>query len=1002
MRRHFSKIIVVVLLLATVAVMASACSGESVKVRFMLEDQLYYEAELRSGASLGGLPAEPSVSGYRFDGWYLDDGVWTQPFTADTRVVNDITVYAYFTLAESTSDTCRVIFDSRGGSDVGAVTITKGAALTLPAPPTRTGYDFAGWYYDLTFETQFLSGTAIERDMTLYAKWNELASENYFRAENGVLVELTEAGRGLSSITLPLTLNGSAITGVGEGLFEGQTNITEVTFPAATQEHSGYVSIGANAFKDCTSLTRVNFSNSISEIGASAFSGCGALENVQLPTSLEKVAENTFNGCQNLRNVTWSNVLEIGAGAFKGANELRSINIPSSVTKIGAEAFRNAYAAESLVLREGLIEIGDYAFYGCRKLMSVTIPDSVTTIGASAFYNIWAAVSIKIGSSVTVIPDSAFREARACTSLSFGGAVTSIGANAFQGLQTIENITLPDTVTVIGAGAFKNAYLIKSFVVPAGVTRLESQVFSGCRSLEAIDLSNISYIGDNAFYGATALSSVVFGANGTLTEIAASGFENCSSLTSIDLPDTVTKIGAYAFRGAVKLDAFVAPESLTEIGDYAFNGCSALVTAELNAALETIGAAAFGGCTALTDISVFAGGAFTSADGVLYTDSGKTLVMYPAAKEDINFVIPAGVEVIASGAFSGNGFITALTLPEGLGAIYSSAFEGVSSLADVDFPSSLKTIGARAFYGTALSAATLPMGLTSVGDRAFGAINGLTDVYIPASVLSVGEYVFYYSPAGLRVTLDRDPITGWNANWLASGRSGVTYSYTLSERLSDGEYDYVVSDGLAALLEYTGSETAVAVPDSIGGYPVRVLAGTFADNETVISVTVPNAVEVIAAGTFAQTTSLESLSVPFIGAYTGAAGVMGIAGYIFGYSTSAVAGWPEQNYSASLSCSVDVPRSLESFTVTSTAAVGYGAFSGLNSIVSVSFVRGVSSVGTGAFRGCSSLMTIVTNMTEAEWNALEKGRDWNLNTPSGMQVVFTDAADDEQITEGGV
>lgn len=53
-------------------------------------------------------------------------------------------------------------------------------------------------------------------------------------------------------------------------------------------------------------------------------------------------------------------------------------------------------------------------------------------------------------------------------------------------------------------------------------------------------------------------------------------FAYCSSLTSINIPDSVTSIGANAFSGCRSLTSINIPDGVTSIGEGAFSGCSAL------------------------------------------------------------------------------------------------------------------------------------------------------------------------------------------------------------------------------------------------------------------------------------------------------------------------------------------------------------------------------------------------------------------------------------------
>ncbi|MFR1523877.1 MAG: leucine-rich repeat domain-containing protein, partial [Bacilli bacterium] len=77
------------------------------------------------------------------------------------------------------------------------------------------------------------------------------------------------------------------------------------------------VSIGANAFKNCTNLQEVIISNTVTNIDSSAFENCSYLQSVALPSSL----------------------VTIGSSAFKGCASLPSITIPNSVTNIDSSAF---------------------------------------------------------------------------------------------------------------------------------------------------------------------------------------------------------------------------------------------------------------------------------------------------------------------------------------------------------------------------------------------------------------------------------------------------------------------------------------------------------------------------------------------------------------------------------------------------------------------------------------------------------------------------------------
>jgi uncharacterized repeat protein (TIGR02543 family) len=66
-----------------------------------------------------------------------------------------------------------VQFNTNGGSAVANQTIKRGGKITKPENPTKEEYTFLGWYADKYLSTAFNFETAVEKSMTLYAKWQK-------------------------------------------------------------------------------------------------------------------------------------------------------------------------------------------------------------------------------------------------------------------------------------------------------------------------------------------------------------------------------------------------------------------------------------------------------------------------------------------------------------------------------------------------------------------------------------------------------------------------------------------------------------------------------------------------------------------------------------------------------------------------------------------------------------------------------------------------------------
>ena len=69
--------------------------------------------------------------------------------------------------------------------------------------------------------------------------------------------------------------------------------------------------------------------------------------------------------------------------------------------------------------------------------------------------------------------------------------------------------------------------------------------------------------------------------------------------------------------------------------------------------------------------------------------------------------------------------------------------------------------------------------------------------------------------------------------------------------------------------------------------------------------------------------------------------------------------------------------------------IEYDAFCGCTGLESVSIPFGTTSIGYWAFDGCTALKTITFSGTKAQWDAIDKGSDWDRNTGS-YSVICTD------------
>ena len=141
----------------------------------------------------------------------------------------------------------------------------------------------------------------------------------------------------------------------------------------------------------------------------------------------------------------------------------------------------------------------------------------------------------------------------------------------------------------------------------------------------------------------------------------------------------------------------VLEEGVTSLGNRAFYRCTALESVTLPASLTgPVGQNAFSLCSALTAIAADPENtAYGSADGVLFSKDGKTLIRCPEGKTG-TYAIPAGVTDIGDWAFAGCSGLTEITIPAGVTDIDASAFGNRQGLTIIGFAGSTAETYAQA------------------------------------------------------------------------------------------------------------------------------------------------------------------------------------------------------------------------------------------------------------------------------------------------------------------
>ena len=212
------------------------------------------------------------------------------------------------------------------------------------------------------------------------------------------------------------------------------------------------------------------------------------------------------------------------------------------------------------------------------------------SLGAHAFdgcSNLNGTIVFPSNPDFTAIPDSAFAN---CSSL------TGISTNTGNGTSLVY-ANLP------AAYANANKPIPNGLILPASITQIGANAFQNCNFAGALNLQQaaIASIGNSAFRGCSAFTSLVLPSTPTYTTVALECFMDCTGITSLTLPNNIVQISESAFEGCIKIANVPKLDNVNIIGNGAFKTCSAMAGAlVLGANLNVLGNQAFQDCVLLS------------------------------------------------------------------------------------------------------------------------------------------------------------------------------------------------------------------------------------------------------------------------------------------------------------------------------------------------------------------------------------------------------------------
>lgn len=315
------------------------------------------------------------------------------------------------------------------------------------------------------------------------------------------------------------------------------------------------------------------------------------------------------------------------------------------------------------------------------------------------------------------------------------------------------------------------------------VTKIGNEAFRNCSSLTSVVIpEGVTYIGGNAFRSCSSLKTLTIpeGVN-TIGDYA---FSSCSSLTSVVIPEGVTTIGSNAFRDCSSLTDVTFPESLTTIGSSAFYSCFSLKTLTIPNSVTSVGVYAFYSCSSLTSVTIVINTTMedyctNNLNGKLYdaNATGATRHLLLNGSEITTIDIPNAIKTIGNRAFYNCKSLTTVSIPNSVTTIGDYAFQNCSSISSYEIPNSVTHIGTSAFQGSNYADITIASGCNiTVLDKAF---DGIRNIYANATVPPAITKTNIVNSAALIIVPDNLLATYENADvWSGLAQQIVSLSNT--------------------------------------------------------------------------------------------------------------------------------------------------------------------------------------------------------------------------------
>jgi len=249
---------------------------------------------------------------------------------------------------------------------------------------------------------------------------------------------------------------------------------------------------------------------------------------------------------------------------------------------------------------------------------------------------------------------------------------------------------------------------------------------------------------------------------------------------------------------------------------------------------------------------------------------------YSYKNDIVKVIIKSGVDSIGQFAFAYHSNLETVEIEDGLKVIDSWAFLRCTKLKNINIPNTVTFLGGKLFSYCALTEIYIPESVTFLGSWTFESDGTLKDIYFygdrphqlgAESFRNAQGVILHYVEGKERWTGSQLTIGSYSfptETWTPSS------SYKYNEIIQKGDFEFLIDDGEATLIWYSGSDEEVNIPATVNGYDVvGIAAVAFGNNSShgsgrtdITSIIVPNNVRAIYKCAIDDVVNLESIYLP--------------------------------------------------------------------------------------------------------------------------------------------